>query len=59
MKIGIIGTIGRVGTALQTGWTRAGHDVRLIGRSSPMTPADLGDWAHILAFAIPFSAVEG
>ncbi len=57
MRIGIIGT-GRVGTALQSGWTDAGHDVRTGSRSSSLPLSELALWADVLVLAVPFAALE-
>lgn len=57
MRVGIIGN-GRVGTALNGGWTRAGHDVRAGSRSSGLTPAEIADWSEVVVLAVPYAAVQ-
>jgi len=57
MKIGIIGT-GRVGAALKAGWAKAGHDVRIGGRSSHPGVADISLWADVLVLAVPYAAIK-
>lgn len=57
MKIGIIGK-GRVGSALQSGLTRAGHIVRIGGRSTQVSLPDIVNWADAIILAVPFSAIE-
>ncbi len=51
-KIGIIGD-GNVGTALTSGLTRGGYEVRTVGRE-PQKVKEVGTWADTLILAIPF-----
>ncbi|MGZ4943917.1 MAG: NADPH-dependent F420 reductase [Halobacteriota archaeon] len=56
MKIAMIGK-GNVGTALSTGWRRAGHDIRF-GHRDPKEPVrDAAEWGVIIVLAVPFTAV--
>ncbi|MGZ4908006.1 MAG: NADPH-dependent F420 reductase [Halobacteriota archaeon] len=56
MKIAMIGK-GNVGTALSTGWRRAGHDIRF-GHRDPKEPVrDAAEWGDIIVLAVPFTAV--
>lgn len=59
MRIGIIGR-GRVGSALQSGWARAGHDVRTAGRDADPGAGTgaIADWAEVLVLAVPFAALD-
>lgn len=52
-RIVIIGS-GKVGTALQTGLSRAGNDVRLAKKGQI---AETASWADVIVLAVPFSAV--
>jgi len=52
-KILIIGA-GKVGTALQTGLSRAGCDVRIAKREI----AEAASWADVIILAVPFGAVR-
>ena len=52
-KIVIIGS-GKVGTALQTGLSRAGYDVRVASKEQITEGAS---WADVIILAVPFSAV--
>ncbi len=52
-RIGIIGS-GKVGTALQTGLSRAGNDVRFAKKGQI---ADAASWADVIVLAVPFSAL--
>ncbi|MFP5246090.1 MAG: NADPH-dependent F420 reductase [Thermoanaerobaculia bacterium] len=54
MKIGIIGS-GNVGSALERGLKRAGHDVRATGKENVRETAA---WGEVIILAVPFSAVE-
>ncbi len=48
---------GNVGTALSTGWRRAGHDIRF-GHRDPKEPVrEAAEWGEIVVFAVPFTAV--
>ncbi len=56
MKIGILGK-GRVGTALSTGFSRAGHEIKF-GHRDPKEPVvEAAKWGEIIIFAVPFSKV--
>ncbi len=56
MKIGIIGK-GRVGTAIGTGLTRVGHEVKY-GHRDPMEPVSAAaEWGDALVLAVPFEAI--
>lgn len=54
MKIGIIGK-GNVGSALERGLTRSGHEVRASGREQVRETAA---WGEMVILAVPFSAVD-
>jgi len=57
MKIGIIGK-GNVGTALGTGLTRAGHQVKY-GHRDPKEPVKSAlEWGEVIILAIPHEAVK-
>ena len=48
---------GNVGTALSTGWRRAGHDIRF-GHRDPKEPVrEAAEWGEIVVLAVPFLAV--
>ena len=53
MKIAIIGK-GNVGSALERGLKRAGHDVRATGRDNVR---DTAEWGELIILAVPFGAV--
>jgi predicted dinucleotide-binding enzyme len=55
MKIAIIGE-GNVGSALQAGLSRIGHQVQALGRSDNV--AEAGASAEIIIFAVPFGEVQ-
>lgn len=55
-RIGMIGD-GNVGTALTNGLTRAGYEVRAVGRE-PQKVKEIGQWADTLVLAVPFSERE-
>ncbi len=57
MRIGIIGK-GRVGSALQASWARAGHDVKACGRSTAPSAQEVAAWADAIVLAVPFSVLE-
>ena len=57
MRIGIVGQ-GRVGTALRTGWARAGHDLRVAGRATTPGIAEVAAWAEVLVLAVPYAALD-
>jgi len=54
MKIAIIGN-GNVGSALERGWKRAGHDVRATGRENVKETAG---WGELIVLAVPFGAID-
>ena len=55
MKIGIVGK-GNVGTALATGLTRAGHEVKF-GHRDPKEPvAEAAKWGEVIILAVPHGA---
>lgn len=51
-RIGVIGS-GNVGTALTNGLTRAGYEVRTVGRE-PAKVKEIGQWAEAIVLAVPF-----
>ena len=55
-KIGIIGD-GNVGSALGRGFTRAGHDVRAVGKD-PGAIREAAAWAEVVLLAVPFGAID-
>ncbi|MGB9372139.1 MAG: NADPH-dependent F420 reductase [Halobacteriota archaeon] len=56
MKIAMIGK-GNVGTALSTGWQRAGHEIRF-GHRDPIEPVrGAAEWGETVVLAVPFAAV--
>jgi len=55
-KVGIIGD-GNVGTALTRGLTRAGHEVRSVGKE-PAKVKEIATWADTLVLAVPFKEHE-
>ena len=56
MKIGIIGD-GNVGSALQRGLTKAGHDVKAAG-NDPAAVRETARNAEIVIIAVPYSAID-
>ncbi len=54
-RIGMIGN-GHVGSALERGLTRAGHEVRSVG-DDPDGVRDTAEWAQVVFLAVPFAAV--
>lgn len=56
MTIGIIGN-GNVGSALQRGLARAGHDARAVG-NDPGAVRELADTADLIVLAVPFPALD-
>ena len=55
MRIGIIGK-GNVGTALATGLSRAGHEIKF-GHRDPKEPvAEAAKWGAVIILAVPHSA---
>jgi predicted dinucleotide-binding enzyme len=55
-KIGIIGN-GNVGSALERGLSRAGHQVKSVGKD-PAAVRETAAWAEVVFLAIPFGAVD-
>lgn len=55
-RIGIIGD-GNVGSALQRGLQRAGHEVKAVGNNVGAI-REVANWASIVVLAVPFSAVN-
>jgi len=55
MKIAIIGK-GSVGSALETGLTRNGHEVRAVGRGEPLSEA--ASSAELVVLAVPFAEID-
>ncbi|HEX8444779.1 MAG TPA: NAD(P)-binding domain-containing protein [Allosphingosinicella sp.] len=56
MKIAIIGK-GNVGSALEAGLSRNGHEVRTVGRE-PGAVRDAGEFAEIVILAVPFGEID-
>lgn len=56
MRIGMIGD-GNVGTALTNGLTRAGYEVRAVGKE-PQKVKEVGQWAEAIFLAVPFGERE-
>jgi predicted dinucleotide-binding enzyme len=56
MKIGIIGD-GNVGSALQRGLTKAGHEVRAVGKD-PALVREVARDSEVVVLAIPFGAID-
>jgi predicted dinucleotide-binding enzyme len=56
MKIAIIGN-GNVGSALEAGFSRNGHEVRAVGRE-PGAVRDAGEFADLVILAVPFGVVD-
>ncbi len=54
MKIAIIGN-GNVGSALERGLKRAGHDVRATGHENVRETAE---WGESIILAVPFGAID-
>ncbi len=55
-KIGIIGK-GNVGSALQRGLARSGHEVRTAGKD-PGAVRQVAAWADLVVLAVPFGALD-
>src|SRR3972149_2612642 len=56
MKVGIIGK-GNVGTAIGTGLSRKGHEVKF-GHRDPMEPvAEAAKWGEVIILAVPYENV--
>lgn len=55
-KVGIIGK-GNVGSALESGLSRAGSEVRSVGHDAEQVRRT-AQWADVLFLAVPFGAVE-
>jgi predicted dinucleotide-binding enzyme len=51
-RVGIIGK-GNVGSALERGLMRAGHEVRTTGKD-PRQVREVGQWADLLVLAVPY-----
>jgi predicted dinucleotide-binding enzyme len=56
MKIGIIGK-GNVGTAIGTGLTRAGHQVKHEHRDPKEPVSEAAKWGDVLVLAVPYESV--
>jgi 8-hydroxy-5-deazaflavin:NADPH oxidoreductase len=57
MKIGIIGK-GNVGTALATGLSRAGHEIKF-GHRDPKEPVEeAAKWGDVIILAVPFDNIS-
>lgn len=55
-RIGIIGR-GNAGSALEEGWTQAGHEVRAVGHD-PERVREVARWGEVVVLAVPFGARE-
>lgn len=55
-KIGIIGD-GNVGSALARGLTRAGYDVRAVGKDETAI-REAAAWGEVVLLAVPFGAID-
>lgn len=55
-KIAIIGG-GNVGNALGRGASKAGHEVRIVGRDEAAT-REAAEWAELVLLAVPFGAID-
>jgi hypothetical protein len=56
MKIAIIGK-GNVGSSLEAGLGRAGHEVRAVGRESGAV-REAGEFAELVILAVPFGQID-
>ena len=56
MKIGIIGK-GNVGTAIGTGLSRKGHEVKFGHRDPKENVADAAKWGEVIILAVPYENV--
>ena len=56
MKIGIIGN-GNVGSALQAGLRRGGHEVRAVGRDAAAV-REAGEFGEVVILAVPFGEID-
>ena len=56
MKIGIIGN-GNVGSALQAGLSRGGHEVRAVGRDAAAV-REAGEFGEVVILAVPFGEID-
>jgi predicted dinucleotide-binding enzyme len=55
-KVAIIGD-GNVGNALGRGASRAGHEVRIVGKD-PAATREAATWADLVMLAVPFGAID-
>jgi predicted dinucleotide-binding enzyme len=55
-KVGIIGD-GNVGSAIARGLTRAGYEVRAVGKDK-VAIRETATWAEIVVLAVPFAAID-
>ena len=55
MRIGIIGK-GNVGTAIATGLSRAGHEIKFGHRDPKETVSEAAKWGEVIILAVPHSA---
>lgn len=55
-KIGIVGN-GNVGSALARGLTRAGHEVRAVGKDKAAI-REVASWGEVVLLAVPFDAID-
>jgi predicted dinucleotide-binding enzyme len=56
MKVAIIGK-GNVGSALERGFKKAGHDVRAVGKD-PGAVREASGWGEVVVLAVPFPAID-
>jgi predicted dinucleotide-binding enzyme len=57
LKIAIIGK-GNVGTALSTGLSRAGHEIRFGHRDPAQPVADVAKWGEVIILAVPHTSAD-
>ena len=55
-KIGILGD-GNVGSALQRGLQRAGHETKAVGKDQAAM-RDTAAWGDVIVLAVPFGALD-